>query len=123
MDVVFKPELDKLRQQNLLLAETCYMVVSAKKRKQLRTQKRDRETLSKLFQAAVDHAQQHHVDILCAETNPKHKLIYTVLGYSPIGNQRPNPAVNGAPALGRMLDLRQLPELGEKYPILRSILA
>ena len=122
MDIVFKSDLDRFREQGLRLAEDCYMVVSAEKRQQLRQQNRDMETLTKLFRAVVQRAIEAGVDILCGETNPKHALIYTALGFEAVGSERPNPLVNGAPALGKALDLRRLRELQLQHPLLRFVL-
>jgi len=93
-DKIYKDELNSLRQSNKKIIEISRLVISPDYRN-------SREVLVLLFNYLAIYS--HHVknyDNLVIEVNPRHKEYYkSILCFEEIGNQKPCPQVQNAPAV------------------------
>lgn len=59
-----------------------------------------------LLAIVMQYALQTKLDYLCIAINPKHDAFYKMLGFQEIGDLKYYPSVNNAPALPRLLSLK-----------------
>ena len=104
MDILYKQELNEIRSQNKKIAEVGQFAVDHKLVQQLTAS-------APLLKLVLEYAIQKSLDYLCIAINPKHDSFYKALGFVPIGGLKYYPSVNNAPALARVLNIK---DLGEK---------
>lgn len=104
MDVLYQKELGDFRRQHKRLAEVSQYAVD---------QSVLQEKGAKQFTASIpmlemvfESARAIDLDYLCITINPKHDVFYQSLGFISIGEPKFYPAVNNAPALARIFDMR-----------------
>ncbi len=110
MDILYKKELEALRQQGKLLAEVTQFAVDhdiIKQEDLFFNSLKQLTTDLPLFKLVLDFAAFKNLDFLCITVNPRHAKFYQSLGFVQFGELKYYESVNNAPALLYVLDLHE----------------
>ena len=111
MDEVYKLELDRLRKQGLVLAETGLLALDTELfGKGIFTMFHAKKLLLtlRLFKVMFDYLRARtNTDELVACFNPKHEILYDFLQLKPLGGLKSYTAANGNPALAKHLNVAE----------------
>lgn len=100
-DILFGPELKRLRQENRRLVEATGFAIAMQARPQ------SLRIFFELTRLLVQYCYWSHYDDIVIAVHPRQAPFYTeVLGFEAFAECRPHPYVLGAPAVGLHLDLR-----------------
>lgn len=124
MDVLYRTEVDGLRQAGQQVAEVGQLALDSQALSQYPKLKPlvRLDILTSLFSLIFHRALELKIDTLCITINPKHERLYNFLSFESLGPLRMYAAVNGAPALAKALDLERAQKLRIKHPLVRKIL-
>ncbi len=110
LDEIFKIEADGLRAFGEKCAEVARLAVNRQAGDFFGIDQRKIQmsiSLS-LFKMVFYCAKARNIDILCITINPKHENFYEALGFESVGEMKSYDTVNGAPALLKILRLKNL---------------
>jgi hypothetical protein len=100
MDVIFKSEIDTVRQKEKSIAEVCQLTI---KHGDLSKSKFDINL--DIFSHVLACAKKKGITALCFTVNPKHQAFYQLLNCTQLGDQRAYPLVNKNPAIAFYLNI------------------
>ncbi len=125
MDALFKSELDTFRKKDEHLAEVVQLAIDEEILAQSGMLKKNIERLrflTSLFQAVLRSAHRAHISTLCIMVNPKHDTFYEHIGFRTIGEEKSYPPLQNAPAVPKVLTLKNKLNSIVKSHILSQIL-
>lgn len=122
MDILFKKELDQIRNKNIKIAEVCQFAINT----EMLAKSQENITISiNLLSLVLRYGIYKQYDYFSLTINPKHKTFYETIGCTQIGVEKKYPSVNNAPALGYILDLsktkKELDKETQKNWLLREM--
>ena len=103
MDSLYHTELEKLRHSGCRLAEVVQLATDKTFISELSSVGAELSLLLSLFQGLIRIGKEKDIDGLCITVNPKHDRFYTEIGFVAIGPERQYAALEGAPALPKVL--------------------
>ncbi|MEZ4195560.1 MAG: hypothetical protein R3B53_04205 [Candidatus Paceibacterota bacterium] len=126
MDVIFREELNPVRQAGKSIAEVCQFVVD----KDFLKDNIDKADLSViesnitlgLLKHVIMYGLEVDLDLFVFTINPKHRIFYESLGALQVGEEKVYPSVNNAPALAYILDIKALQEQAKKGELTHMLL-
>jgi len=114
MDDLYKPELDTLRQSGNKLCEISMLASNTsifKEGTPLLLNARKMFLIYYLFKYILDYTIKYlNLDYICIAVNPKHEMTYDNLLFENLGGLKSYDKVNGAPAIGKCLNLKTIKE-------------
>ncbi len=109
MHIIYKTELDTLREAGKQLAEVCQFAIDKQALKEVCAQSdakfSELDVSVGLLGLVVHYGIHAGFHYLCFAVNPKHAAFYESLGCVRIGEEKSYPSVKQAPALPYILDL------------------
>lgn len=103
IDTVFHEELSKLREQNVRLGEIGRLAV----RSAVPATPDSKKILPILYASIFAYGLLSKIDAFVITINPKHAPLYQQFGFKALGLEKPYPNLRNAPALGRILFLKE----------------
>lgn len=125
MDSIYKSEVDSLRNKKLVIAEISQLAVKRNSAQGERIAQKLGKLFSplSLFRIIFYYAESRGINTFGITVNPKHDKFYESLGFYALGEEKAYAAVNGAPALAKVLDLEAaISESGRQNVLFREIL-
>ena len=114
MDNLYKDELNALRKKNSKMCEISMLASNTslfKEGTSMLLNAKKMFLIYYLFKHILDFARDHlKLDYICIAINPKHKMTYENLFFEDLGELKSYDKVNGAPALGKILNLKTAEE-------------
>jgi len=110
MDNLYKKEIDGLRKKSGKICEISMLASNTglfKEGTSLLLNAKKMFLVYYLFKHILDFARDYlELDYICIAINPKHKMTYENLFFEDLGGLKSYDKVNGAPALGKFLNLK-----------------
>lgn len=127
MNTLYNKEISILRNKGLKIAEVSRFAVNKDfphlSHKTTDKIKHKLEISIELFKIIFHYSLHKKIDALCIAINPKHAMLYNSLGFNNLGELRNYPSVNNAPAVAKIMHLKEaVNDIANKNSLMAEII-